>query len=269
MDRHVGQREHRGELGLERLLALEHLRVGLADHLDVAHRVVEVLHPEVEVVQPERLLEHRRVRFLGDRQDRRAVVEHVVPADHPGAVGQPVRVAVAGRGEQDLGRVGGPGRDDHEVRAVGLLRAAPLDDHPLDGRSRPRSSRGGATVARVRMAHVRVLERGPDPEHLGVGLGLDEAREPVAGLAADAAAVGQVVLEQADAARCVERVVAGPLQVVGELLDPRLVGQRRVRVLGAGVPLGRVLAVVAVYLVELLGAGVVRLEVVVRDRPGR
>ena len=41
--RDVGQREHRRELGLERLLALEHLGVGLADHLDVAHRELEVL----------------------------------------------------------------------------------------------------------------------------------------------------------------------------------------------------------------------------------
>jgi hypothetical protein len=48
----IGQREHRRELRLERFLALEHLGVGLADHLDVAHRVLEAFHPEVEVVDP-------------------------------------------------------------------------------------------------------------------------------------------------------------------------------------------------------------------------
>ena len=72
-----------------------------------------------------------------------------------------------------------------------------------------------------------MLEGRPDAEHLGIGLGLDEAREAVARLAPDAAAVGSVVLQQPDAARRVERVVAGPLQVVRELLDARLVGQRR------------------------------------------
>jgi hypothetical protein len=59
----IGQRELRGEHGLERLLALEHLGVGLADHLDVAHRVVEPGHPEVEVVDAQCLLEDRLVRF--------------------------------------------------------------------------------------------------------------------------------------------------------------------------------------------------------------
>ena len=91
----------------------------------------------------------------------------------------------------------------------------------------------------------------------------------IAGPAADAMAVGPVVLEEADAAGRVERVVAGLLEVVRQLLDARLVGQRRERVLGARVALRGVLAVVAVDLVEVLGPGVVRLHVVVRDRPGR
>ena len=38
--------------------------VRLADHLDVAERVVDVRGREVEVVEPERLLEHRRVGLL-------------------------------------------------------------------------------------------------------------------------------------------------------------------------------------------------------------
>ena len=119
------------------------------------------------------------------------------------------------------------------------------------------------------MRDVRVLEGRPDTEHLGIGLRLDEAREAVAGLAADALAVRPVVLEQPNAAGRMERVVAGALEVVGQLLDARLVGQRRERVLGARVALGRILAMVAVDLVQVLGLRVVRLHVVVRDRPGR
>jgi hypothetical protein len=66
----------------------------------------------------------------------------------------------------------------------------------------------------------------------------------------------------------VEGVVAGGLEVVGELLDPRLVGDRRERIRRTGRWLGRVLAARAMYLVELLGLGVVRLDLVVGDRPG-
>ena len=119
------RRERRRELGLERLLAAEHRRRRLADHLDVAHRELEVLRPEVEVVDAQRLLELRRVGLLRDRQDGRAVVEHVVAADLVGAVGEPVGMAVVRRRQQQLGRVGGAGRDHDDVAAVGLGRRRP------------------------------------------------------------------------------------------------------------------------------------------------
>jgi hypothetical protein len=67
----------------------------------------------------------------------------------------------------------------------------------------------------------------------------------------------------------VERVVARGLEVVVKLLDPRLVRHGRERVRRARRPLGRVLAADAVNLVELLGLRVVRLELVVGDRPRR
>ena len=193
-------------------------------------------------------------------------MEHVVPTDLARAVGQPVRVPVGGGGEQDLGRVGGARGDHDDVAVVDLFAVVALDDDPLDGRAgrvrlepghdRPRSE-----------ADVLVLEGRPDAEHLGVGLGLDQAREAVAGPAADAVAVGSVVLEQPDPTRRVERVVAGLLEVVRQLLDARLVGQGREGVLGARLSLGGVLAVVAVDLVEMLGLRVVGLHVVIRDGP--
>ena len=259
--------EGRRELRLDRLLAAEHRRRRLADHLDVAHRVLEAGHPEVEVVHAERLLELRRVLLLRDRQDRGAVVEHVVAADLVGAVGEAVRVAVVGRGEQQRRRVRGAGRDDDDVAAERRLLAALVD---LDaGHGRPRVVGRQARRPGVRQErHVRVPEGRPDPEDLGVGLAQDERREAVAGRAADADAVRLVALEQPDAARRVERVVAGPLEVVRQLLDPRLVRHGRERIGAARPGLGRVLGVVAVDLVELLGPRVVRLEVVVRDRPG-
>ena len=93
---------------------------GLADHLDVAHRELPGVAREVVVVDAERLLEDGRVGLLGDREHRLAVVEHVVAPDLVGAVGEPVRMLVVGRGEQQLGGVGGAAGDDDDVGRVGL-----------------------------------------------------------------------------------------------------------------------------------------------------
>ena len=63
-------------------------------------------------------------------------------------------------------------------------------------------------------------------------------------------------------------MVAGFREIVGELLDPRLVLQSRERVRGAGRGFGGILAPVPVYLVETLGLGVVGLHRLVGDGPG-
>jgi hypothetical protein len=64
-----------------------------------------------------------------------------------------------------------------------------------------------------------------------------------------------------------EGVVPGGGQIVGELLDPRLVRDGWERVRSARVGLGRVLIVSTVYLVKVLRLGVVGLDLLVRDRP--
>ena len=124
---HVLERTLRRELGLERLLAAVHVGRRLADHLDVAERKFEVVAAEVEVVQPEGLLEDGRVLFLGERQHGLAVVERVVAPELVGAVGQAVRVLVVGRGEQQLGRVRRAARDHHDVGRVRLALALAFD----------------------------------------------------------------------------------------------------------------------------------------------
>ena len=78
-----------------------------------------------------------------------------------------------------------------------------------------------------------------------------------------------VGLVEQDPARCRERVVPGGRQVVGDLLDARLVGDGGPRVLLRPRALGRILAVAAVHLVQPLGLGVEGLEVVVAERPRR
>ena len=195
-------------------------------------------------------------------------MEHVVAADLVGAVRETVRVLVARRLQQQLGRVGGAARDDDDVAREPLLGPVPLDDHLADGGAFP--VRLEPHDLRVRQQrHVRVLEGRPNAEHLGVGLRVHEAGEAVAGRTADAGRERRVRLVEHDPARRVERVVAGCREVVGELLDPRLVRHGGMRIGRAGRRLGRVLAARAVHLVELLRERVVRLQLVVRDRPGR
>ena len=265
---HLVQAEVRRELGQRRLLAPHGRRVRLPDHLDVAQRPRAVAPGEVEVVEPERLLEHGVVGLLVQRYHRVAVVEHVVAAYLARSVGQAGRVLVRRRPEQDPGAVGRPGRDHHDVAAVRLGSTIARHHH--------RSHRRARSV-RLQPLHLGVdqegdvgpVQHGPDRDDLSVRLGMDQAREAVAGVAANAGAERPVSLVQQDPARRVERTVTGGGQRVGDLLDPRRVRDGGPRVLPGPVALGEILAVRAAYLVEPFGLGVPRLEVVVAQRPGR
>jgi hypothetical protein len=155
-----------------------------------------------------------------------------------------------------------------EITGVGFRCPVALDDDTRDrcaGRVRLELDR-----LRVRQQRdVVVLERRSHAQDLRVGLGVHRTRKPVAVAAAHTRAVGHVRLVEQDSAGGVEGVVACVGQLVGELLDPRLVRHSGMRVRRTGRRLRRVLASRSVNLVDLLGLRVVRLEVVVRDRPGR
>ena len=143
-------------------------RLRLAHHLDVAHRVTRShAAREVEVVNAERLLKHGRVRLLRDREHGRAVVEHVVAADLVGAVGQAPRVLVVGRGEQQLGCVGGAAATTttrSAVRSPGPHRARP----PTSVTAVPVGLCSADRLALVSRVTFVVLERRPHAQHLGV-----------------------------------------------------------------------------------------------------
>ena len=153
------------------------------------------------------------------------------------------------REEQQLGGVRGAAgqRRRGRRRTSSSRRPAP---RRLPVTAEPSSFVSSLTALRVRdELDVRMLERRPHAEHLGVRLPVHGADEAVAVRAADARAVRHVRLVQANPARCVERVQAGRLEVVRELLDPRLVRDGRERILRARESFRRILAVVAVHLV--------------------
>ena len=112
-----------------------------------------------------------------------------------------------------------------------------------------------------------------DADDLGVGFGVDGARETVERVASDAGAVGGGgavrVLVELDAERKVEGVQPLAAEHVAELLDAGFVDDWRVGVGSAGPGLGRVFAALAVDVIEGLGLGVERLELIVTDGPGR
>ena len=174
---------------------------------------------------------------------------------------------VARRGEQQPRAVRRAAGHDDEIAGERLALAVVVDDDAGDRRV-PRGARLEPHRLGVRQQRdVGVLERRPDAEHLGVRLRVHEAREAVARGAAHAVAVRHVGLDQPDAARRVEGPEPGRLEVVGELLDARLVADRGERVRRRRGRLGRILAARAVDLVELLGERVVRLHLRVVDRP--
>jgi hypothetical protein len=259
----------RSEAGLAGLLAAEHRRLRLADHLDVAQRKLEVVPAaEVEVVDPEGLLEDGGVLFLRQREHGLAVVEHEVAPDLVGAVREPARVLVGRGREQQPGAVRGAAGDDHEVAVERLVLTVAPGHDPGHGRARLVALQ----LHRLGVGDqgdIRVLDRRPDGDHLGVRLGVHEAGEAVAVVAPDALAERHVGLVEQDAAGGVERAQAGLGEVVRQLLDPRLVADGRERVGRARGRFGRVLAARAVHLVELFGLRVVRLHLPVGDRPRR
>ena len=109
-----------GQQGQLRLLPLHGSGVRLPHHLDVPEGPLAATTGEVEVVDAERLLEHRVVGLLAQRDQCLAVVEHVVAADLVRPVGQPGGMGVVGRVQEDFGAVGGAGRHHHDVRLVHL-----------------------------------------------------------------------------------------------------------------------------------------------------
>jgi hypothetical protein len=100
-------------------------------------------------------------------------------------------VLVVGRGEQELGAVGRAARDHDDVGSVDFALAVALDNHLGDrGAVRIGVQRKRMGVGEQR--DVLMLERRADAEHLGVRLGMHQAREAIAAGTAHAGAEWQV-----------------------------------------------------------------------------
>ena len=177
-------------------------------------------------------------------------------------------MAVAGRLQEDLGAVGRSRADAPRPRRSTPRAAVPLDDDPRHGAAR-RVGLQPHHLGVDQQGDVGLVEQRAHRDDLGVGLGVHQARVAVAPGAADAGAAAPVGLVEHDPDRSGEGMVAARLEGVADLLQAGLVADRRPRIGLGPVALGRVLIPGAVHLVEPLGLGVPRLEVVVAERPGR
>ena len=237
--------------------------------------IVPVVGAEVPVVERQRLLEPGRVRLLGHRHQRQVVVPHVVPADDVGAVGQPVRVPVVRRAQQQRGRVDRTAghHDDVARRAATVVPSPSLVTTAVTVRP-VASVSSRSTWALVISATLSCASAGSTQMTWASDFAPEQAREAVDPVAADAGAgVGRPAVRRPGSrftpigrwngcSPCFSRSSLS-CWMRGSCCD------RRERVLRAGRPLGGVLAVPAVHQVQVLGLGVVRLQVLVPDRPGR
>ena len=161
--------------------------IGLTEHLDMTHRVGPVLARAVEVVEGQRFLEDRRVRLAGEGDEGQVIVPHVVPADQIGGVRQAIRMLVVCRLQQQGRRKDRPGRKHDDVggeRPGGAV--GERDRHPGGGAAvgvgqQPPGGRPGHQP-QVGMRGQGRADHGP----FGVGLGPDQAGEPVYAVAPDA-----------------------------------------------------------------------------------
>src|SRR3989338_4397659 len=113
-----------------------------------------------------------------------------------------------------------------------------------------------------------MLERWVYRADLRVRLGPDQARVTIACLAADAPAGMPVAFVEHHSQRGMKRMQAQPRKIVSQMLDPWLVADRGMGVGSSRGGLGRVLSALAVDVVQTFRFAVVRLQLLVADRPG-
>jgi hypothetical protein len=89
----------------------------------------------------------------------------------------------------------------------------------------------------------------------------------IAAVAANAAALARIALVQHDPERRMERLQPELFEILTELLYARFVADRRMRIRCGCMRLRRILAAVAVHVIHAFSLGVVRLKIVVRERP--
>src|ERR1700746_2923977 len=112
-----------------------------------------------------------------------------------------------------------------------------------------------------------MLDRFIDAHNLCVGLSAHQAGKAVAGIAANAAALVRVLLVEHDPDRYMKGLETRTCEVVGQLLNARLMADGGPWIGGVRRRFGRIFSAVSVHLIQILGLRVVRLQIVIAERP--
>ena len=141
--------------------------VQLADERNMPHRVLEFIVAEVEVVDAKRLLKHGRVGRLRNGEQHGIHMAHVVSAYDARPIGQPLRVTIVRRSQQQGGRIDGSARRHDDIAREDLLCAVLLDRDTCDFAARRACEQPGDACVGDE-CHVWMRERRIDADDLGV-----------------------------------------------------------------------------------------------------
>src|SRR6266850_5769259 len=114
-----------------------------------------------------------------------------------------------------------------------------------------------------------MLQRRVDTDCLRISFGANQTWMTVAGIATNAGAGARVLFIDPNPKRHVKRLQARSLKIIVQMLNALLVTDGRIFVGRAGVWFGWIFTARTVHLVEMFGFGVIRLKLVVANRPRR
>ena len=126
-----------------------------------------------------------------DGHQHRIDVAHVMAADDVGAVGEPAGCWSLAERSSRAAELIAP--QDNTTMSAEYFLAAPLRSTITFLISGRRAGFQPFDIGLRQQGDIRVLDGGIDGNHLGVGFGMDQAGEAVAGVAADAAAVVRIL----------------------------------------------------------------------------
>ena len=227
-----------------------------AQHLHVAQGLSAWTAAQVIIVDHQRLLVDRAVPAPGiHRQHRRGIVVHEVPPDLVRAVGEPPRVRLGARGQQQRRRVHRARRQHHRRgRQPSPVRQPQGGDAVAVGFQRSDSRAG-------QQRDIRMPQRLRDAHGFRVHLGAGRVRKGVPWRLGTFQPAVEIHPQ-----RQVRGVQPDPAQTRAQVRDLGLVGHRRVREGGRARRVGRIIPCPA-HLEHRLGAGIPGFIVLVAHRP--
>jgi hypothetical protein len=108
-----------------------------------------------------------------------------------------------------------------------------------------------------------MLDCSIDAQYLRVRLGIEETWKPITGVAPNTEALMRILFVKLNPQRRVKWSQPQPRKVVAQVLNSRLVTDWRMRIRGACVRVGRILAALAMDVIEMLSLSVIGFEIVI------